>query len=191
VIDGVPVTDYPLRELRDLFGIVPQETVLFSGTIADNIAFGVEEATRDQIEEAAEAANALGFIRELDNDLDTQVGERGVRLSGGQKQRIAIARALLKDPRILILDEATSSLDSESERLVQEALERLMKSRTTFVIAHRLSTIQQADQILVLAQGRVVERGSHQELLGAGGEYARLCRQQLELATPDAGQAAA
>lgn len=179
-IDGVPIKDYALADLRGLFGIVPQETVLFSGTVAENIAFGVEEATEEEIRDAAEAANALGFVSELDAGFETQVGERGVRLSGGQKQRIAIARALLKDPRILILDEATSSLDSESERLVQDALERLMKSRTTFVIAHRLSTIQQADQILVLRSGRVVERGTHHELLDKGGEYSRLSRQQLE-----------
>ena len=180
IIDGVPVDEFPLRHLRSLFGIVPQETVLFSGTVGQNIAFGVEEASDEEIREAARAANALDFIEALDQGFETQVGERGVRLSGGQKQRIAIARALLKDPLILILDEATSSLDSESERLVQEALERLMKSRTTFVIAHRLSTIQAADQILVLAGGRVVERGTHGELLGKKGEYARLCQQQLE-----------
>lgn len=186
-IDGVPIREYPLRHLRGLFGIVPQETVLFSGTVAENIAFGVDDANPDEIRQAAEAANALGFIEELDDGFETQVGERGVRLSGGQKQRIAIARAIMKDPRVLILDEATSSLDSESERLVQEALERLMTSRTTFVIAHRLSTIQKADQILVLSAGRVVERGTHDELLGAGGEYSRLSRLQLDRAPVAAG----
>jgi subfamily B ATP-binding cassette protein MsbA len=181
LIDGVPIRDYPLKELRKLFGIVPQETVLFSGSVAENIAFGVEDASEEDIRAAALAANALEFIEELDSGFETEVGERGVRLSGGQKQRIAIARAIMKDPRLLILDEATSSLDSESERLVQEALERLMKSRTTFVIAHRLSTIQKADRILVLSGGRVVERGTHRELLQAGGEYSRLSKLQLDV----------
>lgn len=184
-IDGVPIDQLKVADLRGLFGIVPQETILFSGTVADNIAFGVEEACPDRIREAAKAANALGFIEELEGGFDTEIGERGVRLSGGQKQRIAIARALMKDPRILILDEATSALDTESERLVQEALDRLMKSRTTFVIAHRLSTIQGADQIVVLSRGQIVERGSHRELISQSGEYARLCRQQM-VSTPRA-----
>ncbi len=188
-IDGIPTREYPLEDLRRMFGIVPQDAVLFSGSIRENIAFGVEDASEDAIRAAAVDANADEFIRSLDAGYDTQTGERGVRLSGGQKQRIAIARALLTDPRILILDEATSSLDTESERLVQEALERLMRSRTTFVIAHRLSTIQKADQILVMSKGRIVERGTHEALLERGGEYARLQRQQLDSGPARAGAA--
>lgn len=179
-IDGVPNREWPLAELRRRFAIVPQDAVLFSGSVRDNIAFGREDASDDEVRQAAADANALAFIEGLDQGFDTQVGERGTRLSGGQKQRIAIARALVTDPEILILDEATSALDTESERLVQEALDRLMQSRTTFVIAHRLSTIQKADQILVMSRGKIVERGPHAELLSRGGEYARLCRQQVQ-----------
>jgi subfamily B ATP-binding cassette protein MsbA len=172
-IDGHDVRQVTLRSLRDQIGIVPQETQLFSDTVAVNIRYGRLDATQAEIEEAARAANAHDFIvNELPDGYDTQVGERGVKLSGGQRQRVAIARAILKNPRILILDEATSSLDTESERLVQEALERLMhpgekgvQGRTTFVIAHRLSTITNADQIVVLDEGQVVEQGTHEELL--------------------------
>ena len=155
-------------------GLVPQETILFSGSLRDNIAYGRLDATDAQIQAAAEAAHAHNFIMECPEGYASQVGERGVKLSGRQRQRIAIARALLKDPTILILDEATSSLDSESERLVQDALEVLMKGRTTFVIAHRLSTVRQADKIVVLSAGTIVEQGSHVDLLAQGGVYKQL-----------------
>lgn len=176
-IDGYDLRQVTLRSLRDQIGIVPQETILFSDTVAANIRYGKLDATQDEIEAAARAANAHDFILgELPDGYDTQVGERGIKLSGGQRQRIAIARAILKNPRILILDEATSSLDTESERLIQEALERLMHpdghgggGRTTFVIAHRLSTIVNADHILVLGDGQVLERGTHEELLAREG----------------------
>jgi subfamily B ATP-binding cassette protein MsbA len=175
-IDGYDIREVTLQSLRGQIGIVPQETILFADTVAENIRYGKLEASQAEIEAAAQAANAHEFIlHELPEGYQTRVGERGVKLSGGQRQRIAIARAILKDPRILILDEATSSLDSESERLIQEALGRLMRGRTSFVIAHRLSTITHADQILVLLQGRVVERGSHPALLGLPeGVYRRL-----------------
>jgi subfamily B ATP-binding cassette protein MsbA len=181
LVDGQDIRAVTLRSLRDQIGIVPQEPLLFSGTVADNIRYGRLEASQQEIEAAARAANAHDFIvRELPLGYDSPVGERGVKLSGGQRQRIAIARAILKDPTILILDEATSSLDTESERLVQEALERLMRrrqppagGRTTFVIAHRLSTITNADRILVLHDGRVVEQGTHAELLAQGDSLYR------------------
>ncbi|PKO23394.1 MAG: ABC transporter ATP-binding protein [Chloroflexi bacterium HGW-Chloroflexi-1] len=165
LIDGHDIHQVKMRSLREQIGIVPQETALFSGSVRDNIRYGKLEATQAEIEAAARAANAHGFILELVAGYDTLVGERGVKLSGGQRQRIAIARAILKNPRILILDEATSSLDSESEQAVQEALERLMRDRTTFVIAHRLSTITNADWIVVLDNGQVVEQGAHAALL--------------------------
>ncbi len=165
LIDGHDIRDVKLRSLREQIGIVPQETALFSGTVRDNIRYGKLDATEAEIEAAARAANAHDFIMQLPAGYDTLVGERGVKLSGGQRQRVAIARALLKNPRILILDEATSSLDTESELAVQEALERLMRDRTTFVIAHRLSTITNADWIAVLDAGRIVEQGTHAELL--------------------------
>jgi ATP-binding cassette, subfamily B, bacterial MsbA len=164
-VDGHDIKQVQMRSLREQIGIVPQETALFSGNVRDNIAYGKLDATQEQIEAAARAANAHEFILELAQGYDTLVGERGVKLSGGQRQRIAIARAILKDPRILILDEATSALDSESEQAVQEALVRLMRDRTTFVIAHRLSTITNADWIVVLDGGRIVEEGSHADLL--------------------------
>ncbi len=178
-IDGINIRELPIKYLRSQIGWVPQETQLFSGSVADNIRYGRQGASDAEVRSAARAANAHEFIEALDDGYDTQVGERGVKLSGGQRQRVAIARALLKDPRILILDEATSSLDSESEALVQAALEVLMRGRTTFVIAHRLATVLGADSIVVLDGGRTVQRGSHAELLEAGGLYAHLYRQQF------------
>ncbi|RMF63305.1 MAG: ATP-binding cassette domain-containing protein, partial [Cyanobacteria bacterium J069] len=160
-------------------GIVPQETVLFSGTIAQNIAFGQADYDPTAVIEAAKIANAHAFISQFPDGYNSWVGERGVNLSGGQRQRIAIARAVLLDPRILILDEATSALDSESEALVQEALERLMYGRTVFIIAHRLATVRRADRILVLERGRVVESGTHTELLAQAGRYAQFYAQQF------------
>ena len=170
-VDGHDVRDLALHDLRSQVGLVPQETLLFSGTIAENIRYGRPDASQAEVEASAQAANAHAFIAAFPEGYETVVGERGVKLSGGQRQRIAIARAVLKDPRILILDEATSSLDNESEALVQAALERLMVGRTTFVIAHRLSTIRNADRILVLDAGRVIADGTHAELLAAGGLY--------------------
>ncbi len=174
LMDGVPLTRLTRRSLRGLMGVVSQDTVLLNDTVLANIAYGSPGATRDAVEAAAEAANAAGFVRQLPDGLDTMLGERGTRLSGGQRQRIAIARALLRDPPILILDEATSALDTESERLVQQAIERLMRRRTVLVIAHRLATVRDADEIVVLDAGRVVQRGSHEELYRAGGLYRRL-----------------
>jgi ABC-type multidrug transport system fused ATPase/permease subunit len=169
------ILDFDLHQYRKQFAIVPQEVMLFGGSIRENISYGKPNASEEEIWDAARQANALEFIEKLPEKLDTLVGERGIQLSGGQRQRIAIARAVLRNPRILILDEATSSLDSESERLVQEALDRLLKGRTSFVIAHRLSTIQNADKILVLKDGQLLEQGSHQELLANnGGEYFKL-----------------
>ena len=178
-IDGVDIRKVTFKSLRDQMGIVTQDTILFDDTVFRNIACGRWGVTREAVKKAAEAANALEFIEKLPQGFETRIGERGVRLSGGERQRIAIARAILKDPSILILDEATSALDAESERLVQEALERLMKDRTTFVIAHRLSTIIRADKILVLEDGRIVEVGPHQELLARRGAYFKLYDSQL------------
>ncbi|HSE97665.1 MAG TPA: ABC transporter transmembrane domain-containing protein [Blastocatellia bacterium] len=174
LVDGYDIRAVRLADLRGAIGVVPQETTLFGGTIRENIAYGKLDATDDEIEAAARAAHAHEFIKEFPDGFDTIVGERGVKLSGGQRQRIAIARALLKDPAILILDEATSSLDSESERLVQDALDVLMQGRTTFVIAHRLSTVRRADRIIVLDGGAIVEEGAHEELLEKSGLYKRL-----------------
>jgi len=179
-VDGIDICDVTLRSLRRQIGIVPQETILFSGTIAQNIAFGQSDLDLDAIKTAAKIANADQFIVEFPEGYQTWVGERGVNLSGGQRQRLAIARAVLLNPRILILDEATSSLDSESEALVQQALERLMNSRTVFIIAHRLATVRRADRILVLEQGCVVESGTHAELLNQEGRYARFYAQQFQ-----------
>ncbi|MBR6439669.1 MAG: ABC transporter ATP-binding protein [Bacteroidales bacterium] len=173
-IDGVDVRDYKICDVRGLMGIVSQESILFNDTVFNNIAFGLEHATRENVIEAAKIANAHDFIMELENGYDTLIGDRGMNLSGGQRQRISIARAVLKNPPILILDEATSSLDTESERLVQEALSKVMTNRTSVVIAHRLSTIQNADEILVLVKGQIVERGKHDELIAQGGVYKRL-----------------
>ena len=178
-LDGVDARDIKLDALRALTGIVSQDTVLFNDTVRANVAFGRVAATQAQLDAAATAANALGFINALPNGWDTNLGERGTRLSGGQRQRLAIARALLSDPPVLILDEATSALDAESERLVQEAIDRLLVGRTVFVIAHRLSTIQHADRILVLDQGRLVEEGTHESLLFRNGAYARLHAMQF------------
>ncbi|MBW4692131.1 MAG: ABC transporter ATP-binding protein/permease [Lyngbya sp. HA4199-MV5] len=179
-IDGVDVRDVTLSSLRRQIGIVPQETILFAGTIAQNIAFGQGDLDLDAVQNAAKIANAHQFIDEFSQGYQTWLGERGVNLSGGQRQRLAIARAVLLNPRILILDEATSALDSESEALVQEALERLMQNRTVFIIAHRLATVRRADRILVLEQGQVVESGTHAELLDKGGRYARFYAQQFQ-----------
>ncbi len=179
LLDGVDVRDLATRDLRRQVGIVPQDTLLFSGSVADNVRYGRPDASDDEVVAAARAANADGFIRAFPDGYATTVGERGVKLSGGQRQRIAIARALLKNPRILILDEATSSLDSESEALVQAALERLMEGRTTFVIAHRLSTIHGADRILVMDGGRIVQRGAHAELVERPGLYRDLHARQF------------
>jgi len=178
-MDGVDISTVTLRSLRSQIGIVPQEPILFGGTVAESIAYGQPDSPPEALRAAARAANAEQFITSLPQGYDTPIGERGGKLSGGQRQRIAIARALLKDPRILILDEATSALDAESEALVQGALERLMEGRTTLIIAHRLSTIQRADRILVLSDGRIVEDGSHQELLERAGPYRRLYQAQL------------
>ncbi len=179
LIDGTDVRDVTLGSLRRQIGIVPQETQLFSGTIAENIAFGQTSIDRDALIAAAKVANAHQFISQFPEGYDTWVGERGVNLSGGQRQRLAIARAVLLDPAILILDEATSALDAESEALVQEALERVMQGRTVFIIAHRLATVRNADRILVLEKGQVVESGSHAELLDLGGHYARYHARQF------------
>ena len=169
-----------MASLREQLAMVPQDTILFSASIYENILYGRLDATREEVVQAAQSSNAHDFILQLPDGYDTQIGERGCQLSGGQRQRIAIARALLKNPRILILDEATSALDAESERLVQDALDKLMIGRTTFVIAHRLSTIQRADSILVLEKGRMVECGSHAALLEAGGLYSKLYSLQTE-----------
>ena len=180
LIDGIDIRTVTLPSLRRQIGIVPQETILFSGTIAQNIAFGQRHFDLAAVQSAAKVANAHSFISQFPNGYQSWVGERGVNLSGGQKQRLAIARAVLLNPRILILDEATSALDSESEALVQEALERLMKNRTVFIIAHRLATVRRADRILVIEQGRVVELGTHGELLEKGDRYARFYAQQFQ-----------
>jgi len=173
-VDQRDIREVTLRSLREQIAVVPQEPILFGDTIRENIRYGRLDATQAEIEDAARAANATEFISRMPKGMETIVGERGVRLSVGQRQRIAIARAILRDARILLLDEATSSLDNESEFLVQQALDRLMRGRTTIVIAHRLSTVERADRILVLDKGRIVEEGTHSELLTRGGLYHRL-----------------
>jgi ATP-binding cassette subfamily B protein/subfamily B ATP-binding cassette protein MsbA len=179
MLDGVDLRDITADSYRRLLGIVEQDTFLFDGTIGENIAYGRRGATPADIEQAAKLANAHEFIAKLPAGYDTVIGERGVKLSGGQRQRLTIARAILADPRILILDEATSNLDTESERLIQTSLQTLMRGRTSFVIAHRLSTIAHADRILVLENGRILEQGHHEELMQASGRY----REMVDLQT--------
>lgn len=179
LVDGKDIRTVTMQSLRQQIGIVPQETVLFNGTVYDNILYGRLDATEAEVVAAAKAANAHSFIDKMPDKYQTQIGERGAKLSGGQRQRISIARAILKDPRILVLDEATSALDTESEKLVQQALDKLMIGRTSFVIAHRLSTVQRADMIVVLDKGRIVEQGTHSELLASGGLYSTLYQVQF------------
>ena len=173
-IDGHDIRDYKIGDLRGLMGVVSQETILFNDTVFNNIAFGMKDVSKEQVIEAAKIANAHEFIMELEHGYDTRIGDRGMNLSGGQRQRLSIARAVLKNPPILILDEATSSLDTESERLVQDALSKVMSQRTSIVIAHRLSTIQYADEIVVLQKGQIIERGKHDDLIALGGVYKKL-----------------
>ncbi|HEY7879051.1 MAG TPA: ATP-binding cassette domain-containing protein, partial [Gemmatimonadaceae bacterium] len=177
-LDGIDIRHLSLLDLRGAIGLVPQEPALFSGTVRDNISFARPDASNVDVEAAARAAHAWEFIERLPQGLETRVGERGVKLSGGQRQRIAIARVFLKNPAVVLLDEATSSLDSESERLVNSAMEVLLTGRSTLIIAHRLSTVRRADRLLVLDHGRLVEQGSHAELLAGRGVYARLYRVQ-------------
>jgi len=178
LIDNISVKDYKIGELRELMGIVSQDPILFNDTIENNISFGLENVTKEEVIEAAKKANAHEFILQSEQGYETIIGDRGIKLSGGQRQRITIARAILRNPQILILDEATSSLDSESEQLVQDALSKLMKNRTSIVIAHRLSTIQNANEILVMNEGKIVERGNHEELLNNNGVYQKLVELQ-------------
>jgi len=177
-IDGVDLRDFKVKDLREIIGIVSQEAILFNDTVKNNIAFGMPEATDDQIIAAAKIANAHEFIQSLENRYETYIGERGNKLSGGQKQRLSIARAILKNPPILILDEATSALDTESEKIVQDALNKLMQNRTSIVIAHRLSTIKHADKIFVMNKGEIVESGNHEDLIAVKGYYYNLCNIQ-------------
>ena len=179
-LDGVDLRDLKLASYRRLLGIVQQETFLFDGSVRDNIRYARRGASEEEVVDAARRANADAFIRELPDGYDTLIGERGVKLSGGQRQRLSIARALLAQPAILILDEATSNLDTESERLIQESLRELLRGRTTFVIAHRLSTIAEADLIVLLEKGRIVERGTHAELMARNGRYRRMVELQAK-----------
>jgi ABC-type multidrug transport system fused ATPase/permease subunit len=181
LIDGIPNTSYKISDLRGLMGNVTQESILFNDTIFNNIAFGLVHAKMEDVISAAKIANAHDFIIQMENGYESNIGDRGSKLSGGQKQRISIARAVLKNPPILILDEATSALDTESERLVQDALNKLMKNRTSLIIAHRLSTIMHADEIIVLHKGEIIERGNHSELIVKGGAYKKLCDMQAFL----------
>ena len=185
-LDGRDLRDIKLNSYRSLLGIVEQDVFLFDGTIRENIAYAKRNVSTMQVVEAAKAAAADQFINQLPDGYDSIIGERGVKLSGGQRQRIAIARAILADPRILILDEATSNLDSESERLIQNSLSELLQNRTAFVIAHRLSTIAGADKIVVLEEGRIIEIGSHQQLLESGGRYRDMVMLQMNNNQPDA-----
>jgi ATP-binding cassette subfamily B protein/subfamily B ATP-binding cassette protein MsbA len=180
LLNGTDIRDFRLATYRSLLGIVQQDVFLFDGSVRDNIAYGRSDATDAEIEDAARRANAHEFIERLPDRYDTFVGERGVKLSGGQQQRLAIARALLASPQILILDEATSNLDTESEQLIQASMGELLRDRTTFVIAHRLSTIRRAHVILLMEDGRIVERGTHLDLMSLGGEYAAMVRRQAE-----------
>ena len=177
-LDGKDIRSFKQRSYRNLIGFISQDAILFNDSILNNIAFGVEEATKEEIIEAAKIANAHEFILETESGYDTVIGDRGMKLSGGQRQRLTIARAILKNPQILILDEATSALDSESERLVQDALEKVMKNRTSIVIAHRLSTIQHCDNIVVMREGSIIEQGKHEELLQLSGVYKKLVELQ-------------
>lgn len=188
LVDGKNVKDLKLHSLRDAIGVVQQNVYLFDGTIADNIRYGKWDATEEEVMAAVEKANLQDLITSLPDGLQTQVGEKGTRLSGGQKQRISIARLFLKDPKILILDEATSALDNESEAVIQRSLRDLAKGRTCLTIAHRLSTIQNADEILVVDEGGIAERGTHEELMKRNGIYARYCRIQFEGDTARSGQ---
>jgi subfamily B ATP-binding cassette protein MsbA len=178
LIDGINIRDYSLRSVRSLMSIVTQEPILFNDTIGNNIALGSVGASKEEITEAAKVANAHDFISKKEGDYNSNIGDRGTKLSGGEKQRLTIARAVLKNPPILILDEATSSLDTESERLVQDAINKMMQNRTSIVIAHRLSTIRHADEIIVLQRGKIVERGTHEELLSQNGFYRKLVDMQ-------------
>lgn len=178
LLDGVNIKEYSMESLIAQMGIVTQEAILFNDTVYNNITFGMENVGREDVINAAKVANAHNFIIEMEKGYDTNIGDRGAKLSGGQRQRLAIARAVLKNPPILILDEATSALDTESERLVQDALNNLMKNRTSVVIAHRLSTIQNADEIIVLQKGEIIERGKHSELINRKGLYSHLCELQ-------------
>jgi ATP-binding cassette subfamily B protein/subfamily B ATP-binding cassette protein MsbA len=183
LIDGMPLTDFDLISWQRRLGVVSQDTFLFNATIADNISHGTPNVSRAQIAEAAEKAQAASFISDLPDGYDTLIGERGYRLSGGQRQRLSLARAILRNPELLILDEATSALDTQSERLVQQAIEQFERQHTVLVIAHRLSTIVKANMICVMDKGQIVEQGSHQELLGKEGVYAGLWRQQVNATT--------
>jgi subfamily B ATP-binding cassette protein MsbA len=178
-VDGMDIRDITIKSLRSQIGVVPQETLLFSGTVLENIKYGNLDATDDDVINAAKAANAHIFIENLPDHYQTEIGERGVKLSGGERQRISIARAILSNPRILVLDEATSNLDSESELLIREATDTLMKNRTSFVIAHRLSTVLNADKILVIDKGKIVQSGKHQDLVNQKGIYKSLYNQQF------------
>jgi len=189
-IDGVDIREVTLSSLRAQIAIVGQHTVLFNDTVRNNIAYGIPDAPMEKVTEAARRANAHGFIERMQDGYDTKVGEQGLRLSGGERQRLAIARAILKDAPVLILDEATSALDSESERVVQEALDILMRGRTTFVIAHRLSTVRNADLILVIEGGRILERGRHEELLSRDSRYRTFYLKQFEERKADPGDGA-
>ena len=178
-LDGVDIRDLAFAELRGAIGLVPQEPALFSGTVHENIAYARPDASDADVLAAARAAHAIEFIERLPQGMQTKVGERGVKLSGGQRQRLAIARVFLKDPVVVVLDEATSSLDNESERLVEEAMEELLRGRTTLIIAHRLRTVRRADRVLVLEHGRIVEEGTHDVLAAGAGVYGRLYRAEL------------